>query len=89
MQESLVSFSCSFKCHNLPLLVFNMQQTDSRNEFLNLENTEMDTNFIQIDQVFHEIMQFLVYHLVEQFAPKNRKMLIAQAPITLFHQIFF
>ena len=36
-----------------------MQQTDSRNEFLTLENMEMDTNFIQIDQVFNEIMQFL------------------------------
>ena len=36
-----------------------MQQTDSRNEFLTLENTEMDTKFIQIEQVFYEIMQFL------------------------------
>ena len=36
-----------------------MQQTDSRNEFLTPENMEMDTNFIQIDQIFHEIMQFL------------------------------
>ena len=36
-----------------------MQQTDSRNEFLTPENMEMDTNFIQIDQVFHEIMQVL------------------------------
>ena len=36
-----------------------MQQTDSRNEFLTLKNIEMDTNFIQIDQIFHEIMQFL------------------------------
>ena len=40
-------------------LVSTMQQTDSRNEFLTLENMEMDTNFIQIDQVFHEITQFL------------------------------
>ena len=58
LEESLVSFSCSFKCHNPPL-VLNMQQTDSRNEFLTPENMEMDTNFIQIDQVFHEIMHFL------------------------------
>ena len=35
-----------------------MQQTDSRNEFLTPENMEMDINFIQIDQVFHEIIQF-------------------------------
>ena len=40
-------------------LVSTMQQIDSRNEFLTLENTEMDTNFFQIDQVFDEIMQFL------------------------------
>ena len=36
-----------------------MQQTDSKNEFLNPQNMKMDINFIQIDQVFHEIMQFL------------------------------
>ena len=37
-----------------------MQQTDSRNKFLTLKNMKIDTNFIQIDQVFCEIMQFLL-----------------------------
>ena len=51
-----------------------MQQTDSRNEFLTPENMEMDTNFIQIDQVFHEIMQFLFSPLGgSSLLPKTEK----------------
>ena len=51
-----------------------MQQTDGRNEFLTLENMEMDTNFIQIDQVFHEIMQFLFLPLGgSSLLPKTEK----------------
>ena len=50
-----------------------MQQTDSRNKFLTLENTEMDTNFIQIDQIFHEVMQFLFYHLVAAVCSQKQK----------------
>ena len=51
-----------------------MQQTDSRNEFLTLENMEMDTNFIQIEQVFYEIMQFLFLPLGgSNLLPKTEK----------------
>ena len=36
-----------------------MQQTESRNKCLTLESMVMDKNFIQIDQVFHDITQFI------------------------------
>ena len=52
-----------------------MQQTDSRNEFLTPENMEMDTDFIQIDQVLHEIMQFLFLPLGgSSLLPKTKKL---------------
>ena len=45
----------SYKRTNLLRLVrlnvSTMQRTDSRNKFLTRENTKMDTNFIQIDQI--------------------------------------
>ena len=51
-----------------------MQQTDSRHKFLTLENTEMDINFIQIDQVFHEIIQLLFLpHGGSSLLPKTEK----------------
>lgn len=40
-------------------LVVNIQKIDSRNKFLTPEYMEKDTSFIQIDQVFLEIMQII------------------------------
>ena len=66
-----------------------MQQTDSRNEFLTPENMEMDTNFIQIDQVFHEIMQFYFYHLLAAVCSQKQKNANCLGPNHSISSIFF
>ena len=90
LQESLVSFSCSFTCHN-PLLVLNMQQTDSRNEFPTLENMEMDTNFIPIDQVFisGDNASFIFTTWWKQFPPQKQKNANCSGPNYSISSFFF
>ena len=41
-----------------------IQQIDSRNEFPSLEYMKMDKNFVQIRQVFFEILQIIFLPLV-------------------------